>query len=164
MPESSVNSSKTYYAKYLDPSVLSIKLQVKQNTDNTTDMRVVSTVDSLNYAGAGFDVYFGEQATTEKDPIPFQTTTVFERINASTGGVDYKYSPKVVDADSEYFVTGTIKKIAASKANENFYIKPFWVTMDNVKVYGQGRFLSAQNGTDAKNVNIPVKVASNPAD
>ena len=56
--------------------MLSIKLQVKKNSDNTTDMRVVSTVDSLNYAGAGFEVYFGSKATTEKDPITFQTTQV----------------------------------------------------------------------------------------
>ena len=53
-----INSSSTYYAKFVDAKTLSIKLQLRQNADDTADMRIVSSVDCLEYQSVGFDIYF----------------------------------------------------------------------------------------------------------
>lgn len=154
-----INASSTYYAKYVDARVLSIKLQLRQNADDktATDMRVVSSVDSLNYASVGFDVYFynGETETY----VPFKSGTVQRRIKVNSKGVAYDFSPKVIDSASEYFVSATIKKIAESKRDCDFYIKPYWVTLTGVKVHGQSRYVSATDGLNVSNINIPVEMA-----
>jgi len=142
------------YPKYVDSGVLSVKMQVKKNEEaGTYDMRVLSTVDSLNYKTVGFDVYF-DGAT---EAVPFETTTVFKRISG-TSNVTYKYSPKVIDTDSEYFVTGTIKGIAEDNLAKTFYIRPFWKTLDGTKIYGEGRYFTVSDATAKTVINIPVKM------
>ena len=59
-----INSSSTYYAKYVDAKTLSIKLQLRENSDGTTDMRIVSSVDCLEYESVGFDIYFNNGEKT----------------------------------------------------------------------------------------------------
>jgi len=151
-----VKSSSTYYAKYVDAKTLSIKLQLRENSDGTTDMRIVSSVDCLEYESVGFDIYFNNGEKTSY--VPFKTGTVQKRINVTSQGVPYDFSPKVIDSASEYFVSATIKKIAENKRDCDFYIKPYWVTKSGAKVYGQSRYLSTTDGLDAGNINIPVEM------
>lgn len=142
------------YAKFVDEKVLSVNLQVKENTNGRFDMRLISSVDTLNYKKIGFDIYYNGKTT----PVTYESEFVFERIQASVDGVTYNYSPQVVDVDSEYFVTVTIKNIHPNNLNKIFYIQPYWKTFDGVKVYGVSRYLTVEQGTAVGNINMPVKM------
>ena len=57
----SLNGVTSAHAKFVPEDILSVKLQLKANTKAsslTTNMRLVSSVDSLNYQEVGFEVYF----------------------------------------------------------------------------------------------------------
>ena len=106
------------YAKFVSENILSVKAQLKAGTTDasaTTNMRLVSSVDSLNYKNVGYEIYYDG---AEK-PIKVNATKVYQRIVASEkSGVDYNYGSKVVDVESEYFVTATLLNIK----KDNFVI------------------------------------------
>lgn len=152
--------SEDAWAKFVPEKVLSVKLQLTKDTherSSTTNMRLVTSVDSLDYRKVGFKVYFNGAANA----VDTGSTKVFERIVASAeSGVDYKYSPKVVDVESEYFVTATLINIANKNFDKNFFIKPYWITLDGTEVYGVNRYVNVNNGISTANINIPVKVGA----
>lgn len=159
-------SGTTYHAKFVDPGVLNVKLQITDGTEDgssSTNMRLVTSVDSLSYAEVGFEVYYGEEDIENKtvtQKVPIQT--VFKRIVASsTSGVDYNYSPKVVDTDSEYFATATLINIANGNFEKPFYIKPYWITNGGATVYGTSRYVTIKGDalSTVTTVNVPVKIA-----
>ena len=64
------------YKKFVPAEIMSVKAQVTKGTTSETvktDMRLVTTVDSLNYKEVGFDVYFNGATT----PVNAKTTTVY---------------------------------------------------------------------------------------
>lgn len=154
-----VSASTTLaYAKFVPQEVLSVRCQLKgdASTSDTTNMRLVSSVDGLKYKDVGYEIYYNGAET----PVTVTTDTVYERIVASTAsGVDYKYSPKVVDVESEYFVTATLLNIKKDNFGNVFYIKPYWTTLDGTVVYGMSKYVTVNNGLSTANINIPVKVA-----
>ena len=144
------------YAKFVPSGVLSVKAQLKAdaNKDANTNMRLVSSVDGLLYEEVGFDVYYNGAA----EPVKIRSTKVYQRIVANTSsGVEYNYSPKVVDVESEYFVTATLVNINKDNFGNGFYVKPYWETMDGTVVYGVNKYVTVNNGLDAKNINLTIK-------
>lgn len=165
-PVTTAVEGTTYHAKFVDPGVLNVKLQITDGTEDgspSTNMRLVTSVDSLSYAEVGFEVYYGEEDIENKtvtQKVPIQK--VFKRIVASsTSGVDYNYSPKVVDTDSEYFATATLINIANGNFEKPFYIKPYWITNGGATVYGTSRYVTIQDDalSTSTTVNVPVKIA-----
>lgn len=146
------------WAKYVSPDVLTVKCQVKDDVQDEgvtkTNMRLVSSVDSLNYANVGFEIQFKEDGKV----IKHSATTVYERIVASVkSGVDFEYNPKVIDADSSYFVTATLMNIQSKYYDEIFMIKPYWETLDGTIVYGESRYVKVSDSYSDV-VSVPVKV------
>jgi len=160
----------TYHAKFVNPDVLNVKLQITKDAtpdSSSVNMRMVTSVDSLDYQQVGFEVYYGKEAIQSKEYTKdVEITTVYERIVASSeSGVDYNYSPKVVDTDSEYFATATLINIAKDNYGNPFYIKPYWVTYNGVRVYGTSRYVTVMDDafSTVTTVNIPVKIADSDA-
>ena len=160
-------STASAYAKFVPADVLSVRLQLTAGTTEsspTTNMRLVSSVDSLNYRYVGFEIYY--KGATK--PVTVKATKVYERIVASAeSGVDYNYSPKVLDVESQYFATATLLNIANKNfgyedSTTNFYIRPYWKTLDGTVVYGVNRYVNVKNGIDQTNVNIAVKMDAKP--
>ena len=151
------STDSTVYAKFVPSTVLSVKAQIKANTtleSNKTNLRLTSSVDSLKYKTVGFEVYY-DGATK---PIVIKSTSVFKRIVASeTSGVDYNFGPKIVDTESEYFVTATLVNIAKKNFDKSFYIKPYWQTLDGTTVYGEGKYFTIENGLDENNINVAIR-------
>ena len=164
-PVSTTVEGTTYHAKFVDPGVLDVKLQITEGATPESDsvnMRMVTSVDSLDYAQVGFDVYYNEDigATEPTKNVPIYK--VFERIVAIIeSGVDYNYSPKVVDTDSEYFTTATLVGIAKANYEKPFLIKPYWVTYQGVKIYGTSRYVTMTGDafSTVTTANVPVKIA-----
>lgn len=144
-----------YYAKYVDEDIFSLKLQVEKASDGTYNLRLISSVDTLNYRNVGFNVYFDDQ-----DVIEYRQTTVFERIKAVHTENEYIYSPKVVSESSEYMFTGTVKKISAEKVNTEFYVIPCVTTFDGVISYGPSRMFTVNDGLSESAISLTVQAAN----
>jgi len=148
------------YAKFVATQILSVKAQLQKDTtskSSKTNLRLVSSVDSLNYHSVGFEVYYNGS----KEPIVVKSSTVYKRIVASeSSGVDYNYNPKVVDTASEYFVTTTLLNINSNNFDKSFFIKPYWKTLDGTTVYGEGKFITVNNGIDENSINVTVKTSN----
>ena len=143
------------YARFVPADVLSVKVQVTNGlvTDTSINeyrnkyvMRFVSSIDSLDYKNAGFEITYkeGESTITRTNT----TTTGFKRIDSTTGstekGMDlYEYSPKVISTKSEYFVTA---KWALVDTSQKITVKAFWTTKDGTRVYGGSRCVAVEDG------------------
>lgn len=153
-------ASGNAYAKFVPADTLSVKCQVAENTEGakSSKLRIVSTVDSLNYYQVGFEI----TVTTEKGAtktISYDSHQVAEKIQATADGVNYDYTPNIFDVDSEYFTTVTVTNIPSESFTDAFYIRPYWVTRDNTKVYGTSRYARVEDGYE-NIVNVPVRVYS----
>ena len=86
------------WAKFVPAGVLSVKSQIQYiDATGKYNMRIVSTLDTLNYGAVGFKVQYhnGSQYGSVKNVL---CKEVYTRIKATAqSGVDYKFSPKVVD-------------------------------------------------------------------
>lgn len=141
----------------ISKDMLSVKCQISENTTanpETSKLRIVSTIDSLDYQSAGFDItYKGKE-------IPYNTTKVYESIEAVSDGVDYNYSPNVFDIDSKYFITVTLINLQQEDYYEGILIKPYVVMKNGEKVYGTHRYVSVADALDNTVLNIPVEMAT----
>ncbi len=163
----------TFYAKYVPEGVLSTKAQISENIGGDTDtrtMRFVSSVDELNYQTVGFALKYQENNSNEWQAFRNEGKYVFSRIEANTDTAEYKFSPKVVDTKSEYFITATWKGAdelgltngtgTTTDFNTNYYVRAYWVTMDGVTVYGPVRYVSVNDGLNSNIINVAVKGAT----
>ena len=141
------------YAKWVDADILSIKMQA---SEDKTKLRLVSSVDTLDYLNVGFEIYFTPEGQTERKTT-FEASTVLKRINAVNTGVTYAYSPKIISADSEYFVTATMTEIAPKNLDRDFYIRPYWTTCDGTKVYGVSRMFAINDCLSGDKINVTIK-------
>lgn len=152
------------WAKYVPSDLLTVKVQVKAGTLEETDktnMRLVSSVDTLNYQKVGFQVEYhpqgGAVVTRELDVY-----TVYKHVVASAeSGVAYQYNSKVVDTKSEWFMTGTMTNIGMTKYNDTFVIRAYWKTYDGTMVYGTDRYVKVSDAYNTNLINLPVKIEQN---
>lgn len=119
----------------VNKDMLDVKVQIA--TDNSNVMRFIASVDSLDYYKVGFEVT--PEGGTKKT---HETKTVYERISSTTDSVKYTFSPKVIDTESEYFVTA---KLQAS-AGVDYTVRAFVITLDNETVYGASRCVAVEDG------------------
>lgn len=150
---------ETYYPKFVDKEVLSVKVQKKEFTDEDgverANLRMVSTVVNNNLLAAGFQVEFNDNGNVHDCPA----NTVYKRIIAGSNkvsGVAYNFSPKLFDTESEYFMTHTLLDINATNFDKFFQVRPYWKTMDGMMVYGVTRFVTV-NDSDIQVVSVPAK-------
>lgn len=148
---SNAEGNEVKAATDVNTDVLNVKVQVATNQTNV--MRFVTTVDSLEYKNAGFEVT-PEGATS----IVYERTTVFERISSDTNGVEYKFSPKVVDPSAAYFMTAKMNV----EAGKEYTVRAFVTLKDSdTKVYGPSRCVALEDGRVANQLNVSVDVAEN---
>lgn len=151
---SSKNNAK--YAKFVPEELLTIKAQTTQsavpNIEGAEDgnkyagkyvFRFVSSVESLNYYSVGYEV-------VAKDGTTYTNTAdaVCHRIDSTTNGAEYTYSPKVINVESEYFITAKFP-VDPGENNKNlndlYTVRAFWKTLDGTMVYGAPRKLSVSD-------------------
>ena len=152
-----------------DEGMLDIKMQTSEvydfNGKEAVDLRVVSSVNGLGYSYVGFNLWYGTDITidketgavslSEKPTATYKTKSVAERINAE----EYKYSPKVVDTSSEYFVTATIEGILVDNFNKNFYIEAYCVPLAGAEstdpIPGTGKLFNIEQAKETINIAVP---------
>ncbi len=152
-----------YYAKYVKKEVLSVKCQLKADTNDTstdTILRCVSSVDSLKYKNIGLEL-----VTPDGNVKRMRSQKVGTRINARDDIElsEFTYSPKAVNTESEYFFSAT-ERISNSDFGNGYLVKPYWITQDGTCVYGVSKYVTVNEGMNRNVVYIPVQMAEQPAE
>ncbi len=126
-------TSGSAFEKFVDAKVMDVKAQITAGTteySTSTNMRIVSTVDSLMYSDAGFMI------TINKTTKQISCKKVFTKLVAKDGGTVFDYAPTYFSESSKYFTTYTINNIPKANFGTAIKITPYWVTMDGTMVKG----------------------------
>ena len=144
-----MDGAKVQAASDVNTEMLDVKVQTA--SDGANIMRFISSVDSLDYYKVGFEVTpaGGSKKT-------YETKYVYERISSVEDNVKYKFSPKVVDTDSEYFITA---KMNAS-AGVDYTVRAFVITLTGETVYGQSRCVAVEDGKSNTPLNLTFETAT----
>ena len=140
------------YPKFVDEKVLQVKLQLRAGTtlsSANTDLRLVTSVDSLNYKEVGFKVQVGESGRI----TPLTSKTVYMKI---TGFVDSKkteYTPgdAFENTSSQYFMTKNLTGVSEAYFSTGISVTPFWTTLDGTTVEGTVRVIKIDDVADYDN-------------
>lgn len=145
----------TVYALFVVDDVLSVKAQISSNlgNDDTTDdatgsIRFVTTVDSLNYLQAGFEVSYDKDGDGIPANITKVSNKVYKKLYAvnATSGTTLEYEPTEFSSASAYFKACTVTDIPASHYAMDFTVTPFWVTPDEIEISGVTAVKSINDG------------------
>lgn len=130
--------AKTGYAypKFVKADTLTIRYQTKSDItaeSSKTDLRLLTSVDSLDYSNVVFEV------TIQGQTAQLPCTTVYDKINA--GNTKIQNASAVFSPDSRYFVTYTLLNIPQAICGVDITVVPRWQTLDGTVVYGTARTL-----------------------
>lgn len=156
----------TVYALFVPSHILSVKAQLSANlldkdtsNDSSASMRFVTTVDTLLYTQAGFELsYIGTDGTIKNTTS--SSNKVYKRLYAvGSKSEEYteediqEYAPEETFCGlSTYFKACTVNGIGSAYYDTKFTVKPFWRTMDGSIVYGETAEKSIADYFDAKEV------------
>lgn len=153
------------YAKFVPARLTGVACQVgvDAETAGTTDLRVVSAVDSMDYSAVGFNVYgrqTGADGTIdwtmyEYDPDPEKTNKAqSKRVYSSLQTYRYNEDGTTIvkgecktpedifgaDAAGFKFTTMDLSGIPQSYYGAAIVIQPYWITLDGTYVAGNLEF------------------------
>lgn len=131
-----IESTATAYAKYVDADVLSVKYQLPANvssSDESTTLRLVTTVDSLQYSFVGFQIYMGDDFIGA-----YKTKDVYDKITGTTDSTTVTYKPYVFSSESEYFMAVEITGVPSEVFSQTITVIPAWETLDGTVVMATG--------------------------
>lgn len=153
----------TVVAKFVPAQTMSVKCQNWAGTNASSDdviIRVISATDNLNYRQFGFQVSIIRDGVEGKLST-FTTDTVYKKFNYYESQEDQEptpYLPSQLFGDAAArFTTCTVGKVPVGEHGTIICIKPFWVTLDDVKVYGLSKFAHVEDGYLGY-VNVPVNL------
>ena len=119
----------------VNSEMLELKFQRGITDETINKIRVVASVDSPNYSAVGFAIDKGDGNGEQRYTIDTKQYPLPQRIKSSVEGLDYSFSPKVVDTSSEYFLTAKWNAIEGTKYTVRAWVKTF----EGKMVYGQSR-------------------------
>lgn len=131
----------TAYAKFVDEELLTVKCQLAAGTtaeSESTKMRIMLGVDSLNYESVGFKVTYGTKE--EKD---LNATTVYSGIKVTQDGDTKTEIPSQHFGDTaKYMLPYVLSGITNANFSTEIKVVPYWVTEDGTTVSGEERTLT----------------------
>jgi hypothetical protein len=152
------DGAATAYAKFVSADILSAACQVKADTASstaTTALRMLSTVDSLDYSKVGFKV-----KVADKEEKAYNTDTVYKNITALENGVESNnIAATKFDSNSGWFFALTILNISNTDYAKGIQITPYWITLDGTEVTGISRYVRVEDYYK-ENINVPVRLNS----
>ncbi len=145
MTAAQLAEAETAVAKFIPKAVLDIKWQIAKGEDGTANLRLISTVDSLQYQKVIFNVDVVGRATPFK---PLESTTVYTGISGYVDGNEQNYAPTINSDCSKYFMTHIIKGIPVDFHDNDFTVTASVVTKDGKVITGDPITFQLKNATD----------------
>lgn len=152
--KSTADVKDTTAPKFVDDDVLTVKFQLLDATDatsTTTDVRFLTSVDSLNYQSVEFEV-------TLNNTVTIPVNKVYTSVNAE----GEKFTPEeAFSEDSNYIATLLMTDFTKDSTNDDVYgywgktitVTPKWTTMDGTTVTGKTRQIEVNDGLYDAEVN-----------
>ena len=132
------------YEKFVDERTLTVKCQLSAGTTASstgTNLRLLTTVDSLYYRSVGFDIEVNGRTQS------VTSTSVYPTIYGYTksGGIRYTPSEAFACEDSKYFMAFKLTGIPNSAFATPIRVTPKWITLDGTVVTGTARTIVIQD-------------------
>ena len=151
---------------YVSEDVLTVGFQATSSIDgsepDTAALRLVTTVNDSSYKKVGFDIRISDENGNNSRSKVVETNKVYSKLKAAAGSNNPSYDkvPQAFCKDSKYFATYTITNIPSSVfRNTYFTVTPYWVTEDDITVYGITRSVMLGDAYDGI-VSVPVRLNS----
>ena len=118
-------------------------------------------MDCKKYQNAGFEI-IDMSGETDRVISTEPIDTVYSALRVKTNDSEPKdYTPQQLfgkfNEDEQRLVVLTLNNIPESKWNSDIYVRPYWTTLDGVKVYGLGKYIYVNDGLDGW-ISIPVNL------
>ena len=144
MSEAEADGATNAYAKFVDEKVLSVRFQLTAGTtvqSADTDLRVLTSVDDLEYSEVGFIIQADDKAVT------MTSQTVYESITGYVGEdeISYTASEAFDNAVSAYFAAYNVVDIENINFFTDWTVIPTWTTKDGTVVEGVEKEFSITN-------------------
>lgn len=140
--------------KWVPASILSVKAQNTANTkaeSASTNTRVISSVDSLDYFEVGFEVLLNNKTSLGE----LKTTKVYEALKSSNGQI---YDPsEIFGAGATHFIVWRLTGIEQINFEKIIYVRPYWVTADGVKVEGLAKYVHVEDEYNGY-ISVPINL------
>ena len=156
------------FAKFVPAKVLSVKAQNMAGTEADTPktyMRVISSLDSINYQKVGFDIWLENEiqlfTDADKDGVanePLETTSVYSGLMVGTDTT--KTANEIFGGVSKYLSVWQLSNIRSAKYGAIIYVRPYWCTMDGTKVEGMAKYIHIEDQY-LDYISVPVNLQSN---
>ena len=127
--------SDTVYAKFVKKDVLSVKVQLRYGTNmdsEYTKIRLITSVDSLNYQEVGFD-------------FSCSTKTVYTTLFGYSSDSQQSYQPSSISTASNYFMVQNVTNFPQELFQTTITVTPKWTTLDGTTVAGEARTFKIQD-------------------
>lgn len=124
------------FAKFVDEDVLSMKFQLKSGTNaasDITDLRLITSVDTLLYKSIGFEISTNGKTKT------VTSNTVYSEIYEFVDQESKAKLPTVFSEQSAYFGVFELMNIPERVFGDDFKVTPVWTTLDGTIVKGISR-------------------------
>lgn len=142
-----------YFAKWVPASILSVKAQNTAGVTGdsaSTNTRILSAVDSLDYNEVGFEI----KLNNNKDLGELKTTKVYDKLIGS--GNTYTAN-QIFGSGATHFVVWRLNGIEKDNFEKIIYVRPYWVTADGVTVKGLAKYVHVEDEYN-KYISVPVNL------
>ena len=164
LTEETAKAAKTAYAKFVPAYVLSVKAQLNSGVAATdgkdASIRLVSSVDSNQYAKVGFKVLLANQVdVAEVKDTDLETTAVYKYLQVGTETYE---AEKVFGTKSALFSVWRLDGFKDGWDSMIVNVTPYWVTLDGTKVEGVAKYVHVEDGLNGY-ISVPIHVQSSEA-
>lgn len=136
------------YAKFVDKNMLTVKAQITAGTtssSSSTNMRFVTSANSLNYKKIGFKIIIHK--STGDDVRDRVDNVVYTTLTAMVGDESWNYTPQgLFCGTASCFKAWVIKDITSADFNTEFEVTPYWETLDGTVVTGKTETKTVSQG------------------
>jgi hypothetical protein len=147
MTEAEFKNADSVIAKFIPKAVLGVAWQIsKGEAEDTLNLRLISSVDSLEYSEVRFTLVCGEKT------INMRSTTVYTSINGFVDGEKLEYDPTIFSSASEYFMTHIVSGIPEDVHDDVMKVTATLVTKDGTVIDGETQEIVIKNATDYNDV------------
>ncbi|MBQ9392916.1 MAG: hypothetical protein IJU18_02835 [Oscillospiraceae bacterium] len=129
------------FARFVDADVLGVKSQqgLSKTAEGKNRLRVVTSVDSMDYQEVGFHVTYNNASGVEKT-VTASGTAVYATLTGYTDpNTAETYQPTVFSSQSIRFAAFRLvaSDAVVAQNSDGITIQPYWVTADGVTVEGE---------------------------
>ncbi len=124
------------YAKFIDAKVLGVQKQLRSVTHHNsgiTDIRFLTSVDSIDYRYVSFKVNVTGDNVRQFD---LQERKAYSSVLVDGALAPMKAADVFGTSDAAYFVVHSITGIPNDAFGDVFEVEPYWCTLDGTIVYG----------------------------